>query len=203
MFRAYQSSKKKPKRLPEWLSVKEMSRLLEAIDVNTDEGLRDKAIFELMYSSGLRIAETLGITQASFNSVFDEVRVIGKGRKTRIVPVSKTATKWLSAYLDKVRPRWADPIGSDKLFLNKDGKEVCKGVVRAGLKRYALKAGIIKRVFPHIIRHSTATHLLENGMNLRYIQEFLGHEFISTTQIYTHMDTKRLLEVHRKCHPRG
>jgi len=190
-----------PQRLPGVLSVEEVLALLDSPDPGTPRGIRDAAMLELMYAAGLRVSEiiTLTINSIDHNSGF--VRSLGKGGKERIVPVGEPAIKKVKEYLSRARPVLLKGRKSAFLFVGPSGKKLTRQSFWKSLKKYARKAGIRKRVTPHIFRHSFATHLLEGGADLRSVQEMLGHADISTTQIYTHVSRKRLMDVYSK-HPR-
>lgn len=185
--------------LPAVLSVEEVERLIDAAGSSETSGVRDRAIFETMYGLGLRVSETVSL---KISSIFFEdgyVSVIGKGNKQRIVPLGDLAAEALQDYL-AVRPRAAERNSDDIVFLNRFGKGMSRVAVFKLLKSYAVKAGITKEISPHTLRHSFATHLIENGADLRAVQEMLGHESILTTEIYTHIDSstwqRHILEHH-------
>ncbi len=184
--------------LPAYLEVDEMKVLLEAIPLDTVSGKRDRAIMELLYASGMRVAEltALNISQIDFPAHI--VRVIGKGRKERIIPLGNMAAHWLKEYIDIRNPARED---DDALFLNVRGHRLTTRSVARMMKKYLLQAKLFKPFSPHSIRHSFATHLMQNGADLRSIQELLGHSSLSTTQRYTHLDIKRLVEVYDQAHP--
>jgi integrase/recombinase XerD len=190
-------------RLPGTLSREEMECLLEKSADATPAGVRDRAILELLYASGIRVSELATLTLNRVNRQMGFLVTMGKGRKERIVPVGQSALKWLARYIDQVRPSLLKKRTSNILFLNRSGA----GFTRQGLwkliKKYARMAGLEKKVHPHTFRHSFATHLLEGGADLRSVQVMLGHTDISTTQIYTHVTRERLKEIHKKYHPRG
>ena len=190
------------KHLPECLSIQEMESLLEAPDLREPQGVRDQACLELMYATGLRASELAGLKVGHLNFELGYVRVIGKGEKERIVPMGLSAKKSVKRYLDQVRPQWVKQRPEDALFVSRLGKKLSRVSVWHLLKKYASGAGIRKKVYPHILRHSFATHLLENGADLRVVQELLGHSDISTTQIYTHIEKSRLKKIHHQFHPR-
>ena len=197
-------SPKLEKYLPETLNEPSVKQLLEAAKEDTRPlARRDTAILELLYSSGLRVSE---LTNARLENLFLEdgaIRVTGKGNKTRIVPVGNAALKALNAYLDGERPNLVGKQTGSEVFISKWGKKLTTTRIWQIVKQRAKLAGIEQNVYPHLLRHSFATHLLGNGADLRVIQELLGHADISTTQIYTHVDQKHLRDVHRKFHPRG
>ena len=189
--------------LPVVLDQMEMEKLLDQPDPSTPLGLRDKAMLEFLYATGLRVSELISIRQSDlfFSSGF--IRVIGKGSRERVVPVGRKAIEYVERYQREVRPRLSKRGKSgDVLFLNARGKPLSRMGFWKILEGYVREAGLKKRVSPHVIRHSFATHLLEGGADLRAVQEMLGHADISTTQIYTHLDREYLKEVHRTFHPR-
>ncbi len=189
--------------LPETLHASEVLKLLESIDPSVPLGRRDLAILELFYSSGLRLSELCKsrLENLSFEEGF--IRVTGKGGKTRIVRVGKKALEAISAYISNERPSLVTKKTSSHIFLSVRGTLLSPDRVRQIVKERARFAGIEQNIYPHLLRHSFATHLLEGGADLRIIQELLGHADISTTQIYTHVDRQRLKAVHKKFHPRG
>jgi integrase/recombinase XerD len=189
--------------IPDCLSVPEIDLLFGAIDLSTDEGQRNRAILELMYSCGLRVSEVTNVLLS--NLFFDAgfIRVIGKGNKERLVPIGSQAVKYILLYKDFVRNHQTPkPKQEDFVFLNRRGAALSRVMVFYIIKGAALKAGIKKNVHPHTLRHSFATHLLEGGADLRAIQEMLGHESITTTEIYTHLDRSFLRETLMQFHPR-
>ena len=190
-------------RLPDVLSREEMDLLLAQPGAATPADLRDAAMLELLYATGIRVSELIGLTVNSINWQVGYLVAMGKGEKERIVPVGRTAYDRVKRYLDGARPLLLKGSENDHLFLNRSGN----GMTRQGfwkiVKKYAAKAGLGKRVHPHTFRHSFASHLLEGGADLRSVQIMLGHADISTTQIYTHVTRERLKEIHRKYHPRG
>ncbi|MBI5807114.1 MAG: site-specific tyrosine recombinase XerD [Ignavibacteriales bacterium] len=192
------------RKLPEVLSFYEVDKILQMPKVDDVAGLRDKAILELLYSSGLRVSELINL---KVNDLFfdDEiVRVLGKGSKERIVPMGSSAIEWIKKYLLYSRPSLEKKMKSQNhLFLNKKGTKLSRMAIWQIVDKYSKEAGIEKEVHPHIFRHSFATHLLEGGADLRAVQEMLGHADISTTQIYTHVDRNYIKQVHREHHPRG
>jgi integrase/recombinase XerD len=189
--------------LPETIHFGDVAKLLDSIDRSKFLGRRDHTMLELFYSSGLRLSE---LCQARLETLdFEEnfIRVTGKGNKTRIVPVGKKAREALEDYLANERPNLVKKKTSSHIFLSVRGGALSPDRVREIVKERAKMAGIDHNVYPHLLRHSFATHLLEGGADLRVIQELLGHADISTTQIYTHVEGKRLKAVHKKFHPRG
>ncbi len=190
------------KHLPDYLSVQEVEALLKAPNPRKAQGIRDQACLELMYATGLRASEVAGLKIGHVNFDLGYIRVIGKGDKERIVPLGRTAKKSVQRYLKHTRPRWVKEDSEDALFVSRLGKKLSRQTVWMILKKYVHAAGLHKKVYPHILRHSFATHLLENGADLRVVQELLGHSDISTTQIYTHIEKSRLKNIHHKFHPR-
>ncbi len=191
--------------LPDFLSAGEVSKLLEAYGDDTGNLLefRNRAILELLYSSGLRVSElaSLQLSEVAWNE--EMLRVTGKGSKTRMVPVGKVALSFLKRYVEKVRPELVRDSRSGVVFLSKNGRMLDREWIWSLVCRAAELSGIRKNVHPHTLRHSFASHLLENGADLRVIQEMLGHADIATTEIYTHVDSSRLGAIHKKFHPRG
>ncbi|MBI3316015.1 MAG: site-specific tyrosine recombinase XerD [Candidatus Omnitrophica bacterium] len=190
------------KHLPECLSVAEVERVLQAPNLRKPQGVRDQALLELAYATGLRASEIATLKAAHLNKDLGYLRVIGKGEKERVVPVGRTALKSIERYTGKVRAVWARGRAEDALFVTRPGRRMSRQAVWAIVKKYAKLAGVRKKIYPHILRHSFATHLLENGADLRVVQELLGHSDISTTQIYTHVERSRLKAIHQKFHPR-
>lgn len=195
------------RKLPTVLSDTEIDAILNAIDRSTPEGERNRAMLETLYSCGLRVSElvNLHISQLYLDDEF--IRVIGKGDKERIVPIGSVAIKHIRLYLDTVRPKPGDDKirkgNEDILFLNKRGSKLTRVMVFTIIKTLAEKAGLQKKISPHTFRHSFATHLVENGADLRAVQEMLGHESITTTEIYTHLDRNYLRDVIIAYHPRS
>ncbi|WP_138483391.1 site-specific tyrosine recombinase XerD [Dyadobacter bucti] len=193
-----------PRKLPDVLSLAEIESMLAAIDHSTPEGTRNRAIIEVLYSSGLRVSELTGLllTHCYFDIGF--LRILGKGDKVRLVPIGKEAIKYIQIYLDHVRNDIHSKKDSeDIVFLNRRGGQLSRVMVFLIIKETAEKAGIQKNVSPHTFRHSFATHLIEGGASLRAVQEMLGHESITTTEIYTHLDRDYLRQVITEFHPRG
>ena len=194
---------RKEKVLPKYLTMEEVERLLEAPNITTPNGCRDKAMLELLYASGLRVSEliTLRLNDISFEMAY--VRCFGKGSKERIIPLGSYALDALAHYIEVCRPKVANNWQTDTLFLNKNGK----GLTRQGfwklIKKYGREAAITADITPHVLRHSFATHLLSGGADLRAIQEMLGHADIATTQIYTHLLGEQMLDVYNAAHPRA
>jgi integrase/recombinase XerD len=189
--------------LPETLHEVQIVTLLESIDTTRPLGSRDLAILELFYASGLRLAEVCTVRLETLDLDDGFIRVTGKGNKTRIVPVGRRARVALEHYLANERPKLVKPHTSSHLFLSVRGGPLSPDRVRQIVKHRANQAGIEQNMYPHLLRHSFATHLLQNGADLRVIQELLGHADIATTQIYTHVDDQRLKKVHQQFHPRA
>ena len=189
--------------LPDVLSREEMNRMLAQPGSATAAALRDAAMLELMYATGIRVSELIGLTVNSINWQVGYLVTMGKGGKERIVPVGKTAYDQVRRYIDTARPLLLKGRENDSLFLNRSGKGFSRQGFWKIVKKYAAKVNLAKKVHPHSFRHSFASHLLEGGADLRSVQIMLGHADISTTQIYTHVTRERLKEVHRKYHPRG
>lgn len=189
---------------PEVLAFSEIEKLLDQPDTEDKLGLRDKAMLELFYSSGLRISELINIRVADLFFDDEVIRVLGKGSKERIIPVGSSAIKWVTEYLVRSRPLLEKKsLSKNIVFLNRNGKKLSRMGIWKLLKAYSKDAGIEKDVHPHTLRHSFATHLVEGGADLRAVQEMLGHSDISTTQIYTHVDRDFVKQNHRDFHPRG
>src|SRR3954466_5697794 len=189
--------------LPETLNEVQVERLIEGIDTKQPLGLRDRAMVELLYASGLRISELANARLENFNTEERILRVTGKGNKMRLVPVGGKATDALAAYLSTERPKMVKPRTSSEIFLSSRGTKLSTARLWQIVKKRAKQSGLEANIYPHLLRHSFATHLLSNGADLRIIQEMLGHADISTTQVYTHVDQQRLKAVHRKFHPRA
>jgi integrase/recombinase XerD len=191
------------RKLPEVLSVLEVEKLLSTISVSEPQGHRNIAIAETLYGSGLRVSELINLTISSLFFKENIIKVIGKGNKQRLVPLGEYAKRCIEVYLKKHRSIGKiHPLHSDVLFLNRNGKQLTRAMIFTLIKKYGKQAQINKTISPHTLRHSFATHLLENGADLRTIQVMMGHESITTTEIYTHMDTKYLKSVMKNFHPR-
>lgn len=185
------------KKLPNVLSFGEVEDLLDAPDIENDSELRDKAMLETMYASGLRVSELLSLQLGNINFNEGYLKIKGKGSKERIVPIGEFALDFINRYVTLVRPKYAKN-RTKYLFLNRDGAPISRQYFWRQIKKYALKANIDREISPHTLRHSFATHLLENGANLKEVQEMLGHTKIETTQIYTHVSTKRIISAYDK-----
>jgi integrase/recombinase XerD len=191
-------------KLPNILSIEEIEALLVAPNRSKPQGVRDVAMLELLYGSGMRISELIALDLADIHLTMGFVRVFGKGGKERIIPLGKSALSALSTYLDGARSQLQGKYPkTDAFFINQRGKRLTRQGCWKLMKEHALKAGIQHELTPHILRHSFATHLVENGADLRAVQEMLGHADISTTQIYTHISKSRLSEIYKQFHPRA
>jgi integrase/recombinase XerD len=191
------------RRLPDVLGPDEVDRLLAEPDPSTSLGLRDKALLEVLYATGVRATEVISLDVDSVHADVGYLRCLGKGSKERIVPVAGPVIDLLRQYLVEARTVLLGRRESPALFLSVRGRRLTRDVVWKLVKKYARLAGIRKHVYPHTLRHSFATHLLANGADLRSVQEMLGHASIATTQLYTHVDRDRLKSIHRRYHPRG
>lgn len=191
------------RKLPDTLSYHEITRLLEGIELGKPEGHRNRAIIEVLYSSGLRVSE---LTDLKIGNIYMDIgflRVVGKGNKQRLVPIGKDALKYLKLYLDEIRRHQTPAKGHEEfVFLNRRGKKLTRVMIFIMIKNLAQEVGIAKNISPHTFRHSFATHLIEGGADLRAVQEMLGHESITTTEIYTHLDRDYLRQVLTEFHPR-
>jgi len=194
---------KTPRGLPRDLTLDEVERLLGQPDPDRALGVRDQALLEVLYATGLRVSELLGLCLQDLNLEVGFVVAYGKGKKERLVPLGDKAREGLTRYLAGVRPRLCKAGKAPHVFLNRSGKPLSRQGFWKRLKRYALAAGIRSPVTPHVLRHSFATHLLERGADLRSLQMMLGHASISTTQIYTHLNRERLKRIYEKYHPRA
>ncbi|MDN5212309.1 site-specific tyrosine recombinase XerD [Fulvivirgaceae bacterium BMA12] len=192
------------RKLPDTLSYHEIEQILAAIDLSTPEGARNRAMLETLYSSGLRVSELIDLKLSNLYRDIGFIRVIGKGNKERLVPIGSDALKYMVIYLEEIRCHVPIKDGfEDYIFLNRRGRKLTRVMVFTVIKDLALKIGMQKRVSPHTFRHSFATHLIEGGADLRAVQEMLGHESITTTEIYTHLDRDYLKQVIREFHPRS
>lgn len=190
-------------RLPDTLSQSEMDRLLAQPGDRTPMAVRDKAMLELLYATGIRVSELVSLNMGSINWQVGFLVAMGKGGKERIVPIGRSAYEHLSRYVESVRPGLLKGRTTDTLFLNRSGEAISRQGFWKIIKKYAMASGLAKRVYPHTFRHSFASHLLEGGADLRSVQTMLGHADISTTQVYTHVTKERLKDIHKKYHPRG
>lgn len=198
------ASPKQGKPLPDTLSEDEVEALLEAPDLSSSQGLRDRAMLELLYATGLRVSELIHIQLMNISMQNGVVRVFGKGNKERLVPLGEEALKWLNAYLENSRPDLMRGKGTcEQIFVTNRGKGMTRQAFWYLIKKHALTARISRKISPHTLRHAFATHLLNHGADLRVVQLLLGHSNLSTTQIYTHVAQARLQDLHKTHHPRG
>ena len=196
-------SPKVAKTLPEILTLKEIEQLLEQPNLQTPLGMRDRAMLEILYATGMRVSELTHLPTHQVNLEGGYVLLYGKGSKERIVPLGSEAIKWVTLYLKESRGILAKGKESPFLFINRSGKGMSRQGLWKNLKNYTRRAGLRKRITPHLLRHSFASHLLEGGADLRSVQMMLGHADISSTQIYTHVTGERLKKIHQRYHPRG
>ena len=197
-------SPKLPQRLPKDLSEEQVDALLDAPDPNDPIELRDKAMLELLYATGLRVTELVSLTMENISLRQGVVRVIGKGGKERLVPMGENAVDWIESFIEQGRPQLLGENSSDVVFPSKRAKQMTRQTFWYRIKHYAVVAGIdTKLLSPHVLRHAFATHLLNYGADLRVVQMLLGHSDLSTTQIYTHVATERLKQIHAQHHPRA
>jgi integrase/recombinase XerD len=190
------------KRLPEVMNLDEVETLITSPDLRKEQGIRDRAILEMMYATGMRVSELINLKLEDINLEIGFVRCVGKGRKERIIPLGRKAREALERYLNRVRPKLLKEKTSSYIFLSRLGKKISRQGLWKIIMRYVRIAKIKRKIKPHTLRHSFATHLLERGADLRSVQEMLGHADISTTQIYTHIRKDRLKSIHSKFHPR-
>jgi integrase/recombinase XerD len=196
-------SPKLPRSLPKSLSEQEVEKLLAGPDIETPLGLRDKAMLETLYASGLRVTELVSLRIAQVSLDMGVVRILGKGSKERLTPLGQEAIEWIARYQKQARPELLGAKKSDALFVTGRGTAMTRQSFWHLIKRHALHAGIKQNISPHTLRHAFATHLINHGADLRVVQLLLGHADISTTQIYTHVARERLKQLHAKHHPRG
>ena len=190
--------------LPQTLSEEGINKLIEAPDIESNYGLRDRCMLEIMYSSGLRVSELVSLQVNQINTNLGLIRLTGKGNKERVIPVGEEALYWLTRYLENSRPYLVrESVVNDALYLSSRGTAITRQAFWQHIKRYSLKAGIKTVYSPHSLRHAFATHLLNHGADLRTVQMLLGHSSLSTTQIYTHIAQARLQNLHATHHPRG
>ena len=194
---------KKVQKLPSTLSLTQVERLIETPDTTKNLGIRDRAILEVMYATGMRVSELVGLKLSDLHLSLGLVQTLGKGDKERIIPLGDYAIQWLERYLDEARPLLVANPSETHVFVNHHGTGLSRQGIWKNLKQLVREAGINKEVTPHTLRHSFATHLLENGADLRTVQELLGHADISTTQIYTHITKKRMTDVYKQHFPRA
>ena len=196
-------SPKIPKKLPEVLSEKEISNITEAIEDSYQFAKRDKAIIEMLYSCGIRVTELCDLETSNLFFHDHLIRIMGKGSKERLLPIGGRAKRFLNDYLINTRHKLIKKTSSSSVFVSRNGKPLTRAMINNILKKWCLASGITKSVSPHTLRHSFATHLLEGGADLRFVQALLGHSDISTTQIYTHLDKHHLKEIYKTHHPRS
>ena len=197
-------SPKLNKKLPDTLNINEIDKILNSIDLSTYEGTRNRAIIETLYSCGLRVSELINITIQNLYLDVGFIKVIGKGSKERLVPIGSSAIKHINVYLKNYRKSFKVIDGNEGfLFLNRRGKKLSRNMIFIIIKQLSIKNNIEKNISPHTFRHSFATHLIEGGADLRAVQDMLGHESITTTEIYTHLNKEYLREVVKKYHPRS
>lgn len=193
----------KERRLPKVLSLQEVDKLLQAANGNTALHMRDKAMLELLYATGIRVSELIQLNLSDIHLTMGFIQCYGKGNKERIVPIGKLAKEAMEIYLEKARPKLVKKPNYEAVFVNQHGNRLTRQGFWKILKKLSSTAGITKEITPHTLRHSFATHLLENGADLRSVQEMLGHSDISTTQIYTHVTKTRLKDIYSSYHPRA
>ncbi|WP_085060026.1 site-specific tyrosine recombinase XerD [Staphylococcus haemolyticus] len=191
------------KKLPDVLDVEEVIQLLETPDLTKNNGYRDRTILELLYATGMRVTELIQIEIDDVNLIMGFVKVFGKGNKERIIPLGDTVIEYLDTYINTVRPQLLKKTVTNVLFLNLHGRPLTRQGIWKLIKQYGLRANITRTLTPHTLRHSFATHLLENGADLRAVQEMLGHSDISTTQLYTHVSKTQIRQMYNQFHPRA
>ena len=197
-------SPKTSRKLPDTLNIVEINKIIDAIDLSKPEGMRNKAILEILYGCGLRVSELTGLKISNLYLDIDFIKILGKGNKERLVPIGSDAVKYLRIFIDEIRVHIQVKTGNeDFVFLNNRGNPISRVMVFLIIKNLAEKTGIKKSISPHTFRHSFATHLIEGGADLRAVQEMLGHESITTTEIYTHLDRDYLRETIINFHPRS
>lgn len=192
------------RKLPDTISISEINQLISAIDLSTTEGMRNKALMEVLYGCGLRVSEITGLLISNLYLDIEFIKILGKGNKERLVPIGSEAIKYLKIWLQEVRVHYPVKAGNeDYVFLNRRGTPLSRVMVFLIIKELAKKTGLKKKISPHTFRHSFATHLIEGGADLRAVQEMLGHESITTTEIYTHLDRDFLRQTITQYHPRS
>ncbi|MFC3150937.1 site-specific tyrosine recombinase XerD [Litoribrevibacter euphylliae] len=189
--------------IPDSLTEEEVDRLLDAPDIKTNLGLRDRTMLEVLYATGLRVSELVGLRLEQVNLRQGLVRVTGKGNKERLVPLGEEAMDWIESFLKEARGEMLPDLSDSIVFPSQQGRPMTRQTFWHRIKRYAIEAGITKHLSPHTLRHAFATHLLNHGADLRVVQMLLGHSDLSTTQIYTHVARQRLNALHQQHHPRG
>ncbi|PHK49251.1 site-specific tyrosine recombinase XerD [Staphylococcus edaphicus] len=191
------------RKLPDVLEINEVLALLETPNLSKSNGYRDRTMLELLYATGMRVSELIQIELEDVNLIMGFVKVFGKGNKERIVPLGDTVIEYLKTYIETVRPQLLKQTVTNVLFLNMHGKSLSRQAIWKMIKQNGIKANITKTLTPHTLRHSFATHLLENGADLRAVQEMLGHSDISTTQLYTHVSKSQIRKMYNEFHPRA
>lgn len=191
------------KKLPDVLEINEVIALLETPDLSKNNGYRDRTMLELLYATGMRVSELIHIELDDVNLIMGFVKVFGKGNKERIVPLGEAVIEYLTHYIENIRPQLLKRTVTPVLFLNMHGKPLSRQAIWKMIKQNGIKANINKTLTPHTLRHSFATHLLENGADLRAVQEMLGHSDISTTQLYTHVSKSQIRKMYNEFHPRA
>lgn len=194
---------RRPMRLPGVLTESEIHALMQAPEVDTPLGLRDRAMLEVLYASGLRVSELADLQRPGVNLRQGLMRVTGKGGKDRLVPLGEDAQRWLERWMEGPRDEWSRATGSDAVFISNRGTGLTRQAIWHRIRRYAGSTGLGDRLTPHKLRHSFATHMLDHGADLRVVQLLLGHADLATTQIYTHVAQARLKDLHHRHHPRG
>ncbi len=194
---------KSPRRLPHVLNSAQVERLLEQPDEQTPLGARDAAMMELLYSTGMRVSELVNLKTEDVYIAAGYIKTMGKGSKERVIPIGERAAEKITGYISGARPHFLKKSNPADLFITRLGKAMTRQMFWQIIKKYALKAGIRRKIYPHLLRHSFATHLLEHGADLRAVQMMLGHSSITTTEIYTHLERARLAQLVKKAHPRG
>ena len=195
------STPRVPRSLPHFLTVQEVMRLLDQPGTDSYQGLRDLAILEILYSTGLRVSELVALNWENIDSEARLVKAFGKGRKERLVPIGEHALEALFAYKAEIPTRWLPLDPTSPVLLNRFGDRISDRSIRKIFDRYIHTAGLDSKTSPHTLRHSYATHMLDSGANLREVQELLGHKHLATTQVYTHLSTERLSEAYQQSHP--
>ncbi|HOO55733.1 MAG TPA: tyrosine recombinase XerC [bacterium] len=196
-------SPKLEKKVPEYLFIEEISALLKAPDITEPAGMRDAAVLEILYASGMRVSELVSLNIDDIRKGNPEIRIVGKGNRERVVFIGEPAMDALSRYLKEGRPQQGKNRDAEAVFLNKSGQRLGVRGVQRVVEKYIHQTAILKQISPHSLRHSFATHMLNAGANLRTVQQLLGHSSLSTTQIYTHISTERLKKTYEKAHPRA
>ena len=191
------------KRLPHFLYPEEIKKLIDSVETTKPSGIRDKAIFETLYATGMRVSEVIKLSLSDLDLAAGEVKVIGKGSKERIVLIGSHAISLLKRYIKEARPKMAKARKKEILFVSRLGKKLTTRSIERMVRKYARKCGLKKKITPHVIRHTFATHLLSGGADLRTVQELMGHSSLSSTQIYTHITKERLKSVYDNAHPRA